>query len=133
MSTYDTTTTKEDFIWSIDPIFYLLRNWIGADQFELFKKIRKTYIDDIINLLKNFDKTLSFICQLSEIAYYIRLLQLNKNCVYLRNENVLTGCSNCVAAVGTAEGSPIKVLDTSELNWLLLSSEAIKPITKFHV
>ena len=50
---------------------------------------------------------------------------LNKNCVYLRDENVLTGCSNCVAAVGTAEDSPIKVLDTSEISKLLLSSEAM--------
>ena len=50
---------------------------------------------------------------------------LNKNCVYLRDENVLTGCSNCVAAVGKAEDSPIKVLDTSEISKLLLSSEAM--------
>ena len=50
---------------------------------------------------------------------------LNKNYVYLRDDNVLTGCSNCVAAVGKAEGSPIKVLETSELSRLLLSSEAM--------
>ena len=43
LSTYDMTTTKEDFIWSIDPIFYLLINWIGADQFELLKKTRKHF------------------------------------------------------------------------------------------
>jgi len=50
---------------------------------------------------------------------------LNKNRVYLRDDNVLTGCSNCVAAVEAVEDTPIKVLRTSELSRLSLSSEAI--------